>query len=84
MSDSEWLEVFWGDLLSEEAPRIETAWQRLDPHEQPPIRTHLQRMVQEDGWTDGQREAAQAALAVIDVLSPAALDTDPDEPGDCD
>ena len=69
MSDSEWLEAFWGDMLSEEAPRIESAWHLLNAEDQQAVRDHLLRMVSEDGWADVQRESAQAALDVIEVLS---------------
>ena len=68
MSDSEWLEAFWGDMLSEEAPRIESAWHLLTVEDKQAIREHLTRMVTEDGWADVQRESAQAALDVIEVL----------------
>ena len=68
MSDSEWLEAFWGDMLSEDAPRIESAWQLLTAEDQDAVRDHLKRMISEDGWADVQRESAQAALAVIEVI----------------
>ncbi len=69
MSDSEWLEAFWGDILSEEAPRIESAWQLLNTEDQRAVREHLTRMASEDGWADVQRESAQAALDVIEVIN---------------
>jgi hypothetical protein len=69
MSDSEWLEAFWGDMLSEEAPRIESAWQLLNIEDQNAVLDHLKRMISEDGWADVQRESAQAALSVIEVLN---------------
>ena len=69
MSDSEWLEAFWGDILSEEAPRIESAWQLLNTEDQRAVREHLTRMVTEDGWADVQRESAQSALDVIEVIN---------------
>jgi len=63
MSDE--LEQFWEDLLSEEPARIAHAWATLDEQEQKVIRDHLLRMTTEDGWLDVQRQAAQAALDVI-------------------
>lgn len=69
-----WLEEFWGDLLSEEAPRIRAAFGRLtDPAERTATLDHLRKMATEEGWSPLQQEAARAALA---VLAP-----DPDEGG---
>jgi len=63
----DWLEDFWGDLLSEEPQRILAAWELLDAAAQAAIRAHLRRMVSEEGWADVQRAAARAALATIDA-----------------
>lgn len=60
-----WLEEFWGDILSEEAIRIVAAWVTLDTESQTAVRDHLQRMATEEGWADSQRESAKAALSVI-------------------
>ncbi|MHB8748876.1 MAG: hypothetical protein ACYDBJ_06775 [Aggregatilineales bacterium] len=63
---ADWLEDFWGDLLSEEPLRIIAAWELLDAEAQVAIHAHLQRMMIEDGWADVQRDAARAALHAID------------------
>ncbi len=63
---ADWLEDFWGDLLSEEPLRIIAAWELLDMESQTAIHAHLQRMVIEDGWAEVQRDAARAALYTID------------------
>ena len=63
---SDWLEDFWGDLLSEEPARIIAAWELLDAESREAIHAHLQRMVSEDGWANVQRDAARAALNAID------------------
>jgi len=62
---SEWLEEFWGDMLSEEPMRIIAVWSLLKPDEKVAIYTHLQRMTTEEGWAEVQRQAAQAALSAI-------------------
>ncbi len=64
-----WLEEFWGDMLSEESLRIMAAWLTLDDESRQPVRDHLQRMATEDGWAEGQREAAKTALSVIEPES---------------
>ena len=63
---SEWLEDFWGDLLSEEPARVIAAWKQIDPEARVAVREHLQRMATEDGWADGQRDSARVALHAID------------------
>ena len=63
----EWLEDFWGELLSEEPMRIIAAWDLLDAEAQLAIRAHLQRMTTETGWADVQRDAAGSALAAIET-----------------
>jgi hypothetical protein len=63
---SDWLEEFWGDLLSEEPTRVAAAWAMLQAaEEQQAVREHLRKMATEEGWADVQRQAARAALAVI-------------------
>ncbi len=64
------LESLWANLLSEDADQILAAWKGLDADEQAAIQAHLRRMATEEGWTDGQRIAAQAALAAIDDAAP--------------
>lgn len=78
---SDWLEEFWGDLLSEEPLRIAAAWATLDTEERQAIHTHLGRMANEDGWTDGQRQAARAALDVIGSDAGESGNADADSAG---
>jgi hypothetical protein len=61
----DWLEEFWGDLLSEEPLRVVAAWVTLDPDEQESVRAHLTRMANEAGWAPAQRTAARTALDAI-------------------
>jgi hypothetical protein len=64
---SDWLEEFWGDLLSEEPTRIAAAWALLQAaDERQAVRDHLHKMATEDGWANVQRQAALAALAAIE------------------
>ncbi len=64
---SDWLEEFWGDLLSEEPTRIAAAWALLQAaDERQAVRDHLHKMATEDGWASVQRQAALAALAAIE------------------
>jgi hypothetical protein len=59
------LQLFWEALLSEVAAKVLAAWQPLAPKEKIAIFTHLQRMANEEGWSAGQKKAAQFALTVI-------------------
>ena len=62
----DWLEEFWGDLLSEEPLRIVAAWSTLGDEEKIAVHNHLLQMASEEGWADIQQVAAQTALRVID------------------
>ncbi|PJF35757.1 MAG: hypothetical protein CUN49_08970 [Candidatus Thermofonsia Clade 1 bacterium] len=63
---SDWLEEFWSDLLSEEVTRVAAAWALLqEAEERQAVRDHLYKMATEAGWAAVQRQAARAALAVI-------------------
>lgn len=62
------VEDFWGELLSREPERIQTAWLALNYEEQCAIELHLNRMCTEEGWHPPQRESAMAALDVIAAL----------------
>ena len=75
MSESFDLDMFWGMLLSRDTERIRVAWAMLAHAERAAVHAHLQRMTVEDGWLEGQRAAAQAA---VDALGPDA----PDSPGE--
>ncbi|MCE7948354.1 MAG: hypothetical protein DYG88_13095 [Chloroflexi bacterium CFX4] len=70
---SDWLEEFWSDLLSEEPTRVAAAWALLQAaDERQAVRDHLHKMATEDGWASVQRQAALAALAVIDPTADSA------------
>ena len=62
----DWLEEFWGDLLSEEPLRIVAAWSTLNNEEKLIIHEHLVKMSSDEGWADVQRDAAIIALQAID------------------
>jgi hypothetical protein len=80
-SDRDWLEAFWGDLLSEEPPRIVSAWARLEAEEREGVFDHLVRMAREPGWAEVQRTAAQAALhAISRSETPGSQAGDHDKP----
>jgi len=61
----DWLDEFWGDLLSEEPLRIIAVWSTLNPEEQAIIFAHLGHMAADEGWAEVQKVAAQAALDAI-------------------
>lgn len=65
--DNDDLELFWADLLSEEADRVVAAWITLDEGEQSSILVHLRRMTSEDGYAESQVAAAQTALHIIET-----------------
>ncbi len=60
-----WLETFWGDMLSEEPVKVIAAWALLDPEERTAVHAHLVKMATEAGWAEVQRRAAQAALDAL-------------------
>lgn len=63
---SEWLEHFWGEILSREPTRTRAAFAELkDEAERQAVVEHLRRMATEDGWTEPQRVSAQRALAAL-------------------
>ena len=59
------LEKFWAAILSEDDAEIRNAWQALDAEQRAALRDHLEQMIADDEFTDGQRQAARAALRVI-------------------
>jgi hypothetical protein len=71
----DWLEEFWGDILSEEPLRVLAAFSLLKGEERESVYAHLKTMATEEGWADVQREAARAALNAIDSAG-ANKDTD--------
>jgi hypothetical protein len=56
------LEDLWRSLLSGKPALIRAAWEALDAEERASVRNHLQAMIRDAGWQDGQRRAALAAL----------------------
>ncbi len=66
----EWLEKFWGEVLSHDPQRILSAMGSLeDAEEREAIIAHLKRMVTEDGWAEPQRISAEAALKALGIDS---------------
>jgi hypothetical protein len=59
------LESFWGHLLSEDPAQIRAAWERLDNDERAAVLAHLVTMATDEGWSEPQHRAAQAALEVL-------------------
>lgn len=71
MSDADWLEMLWGNLLSEDSKRIVAMWDELEADDHASIWAHLITMTTEDGWADVQRESAQAAIDAIKAAGKA-------------
>lgn len=66
MSNRDWLEIFWEDILSEDAARTKAAFDSLTTlEERTGVYRHLERMASEEGWAESQRDAALAALATL-------------------
>lgn len=59
------LETFWADIFSKEPVKIIAAMDSLSEEEQQAVINHLQRMVTETGWTEGQRKNARSALDIL-------------------
>lgn len=70
MDESFDLEAIWEMLLSRNADRIRAAWAMLAHTERVAVRAHLRRMTVEDGWLEGQRASAQAALDALGSDAP--------------
>lgn len=63
-----WLERFWGEILSREPARIQAAMATLEDAEQREgVIAHLRRMTTEEGWLEPQRISAQAALEALGI-----------------
>jgi hypothetical protein len=62
------LDALWGGLLSRDPARILRALDGLTEAERAGVVSHLRRMATEEGWSEGQRESSQAALAAIGAL----------------
>jgi aminodeoxyfutalosine deaminase len=59
------LDTLWANLLSGETRQILAVWSELAPGERTAIHAHLTRMATEEGWSEPQRQSAQAALDVL-------------------
>lgn len=62
-------EALWAELLSEDPARIRKVWLELDDDEADAVLVHLNKMMKEEGWAEGQRESAGAALSAIRSLA---------------
>lgn len=66
----EWLEKFWGEVLSRDPQRILKAMDSLeDDQEREAIIAHLRRMATEEGWAEPQRISAESALTALGIDS---------------
>jgi hypothetical protein len=63
--------LFWDNLLSREAEKIEAAWRSLPQAYRKDVRDHLVAMVTELDWHPEQVKSAEAALNIIDRLKEA-------------
>lgn len=59
------LDSLWAHLLSQDPAQIRAAWERLNSDERAAILAHLVTMATDEGWSEPQRRAAQAALDVL-------------------
>ncbi len=59
------LDELWEALLSEDSARIRRVWEDVTDAEAQAILAHLARMRDDEGWSDGQRAAAVAALQTL-------------------
>ena len=60
--------LFWDNLLSREADKIESAWRSLPQLYRKDVRDHLVAMVTELDWHQEQVKSAEAALNIIDTM----------------
>lgn len=60
--------LFWDNLLSREADRIEAAWRSLPQAYRKDVCDHLVEMVTELDWHPEQVKSAEAALNIIDTM----------------
>jgi hypothetical protein len=63
------IDELWEHLLSEDAAKIRKAWTELKDDEASAVLAHLRRMAAEDGWAEVQKQAAEAALKVIQRMN---------------
>ena len=62
---TDFIAVFWDQLLSRQPEQIQAAFSQLTAEERSAVVAHLRRMASEPGWLEVQRASAQAALAVV-------------------
>lgn len=63
---NEWLEYFWGEILSRDPQRTQAAFAALEADdEREAILVHLCKMATEAGWAEPQRISAQVALVAL-------------------
>jgi hypothetical protein len=58
-------EAIWGELLSRQPERIRAAALGLTDEGREAVIAHLRRMASEEGWAEGQRASARAALGAL-------------------
>ncbi len=59
------LSHLWDELLSGDSDRVRQAFAGLELKEQQAVLAHLHEMAEGEGWQEGQREAARAALKAL-------------------
>jgi hypothetical protein len=69
MTDSQYLDEIWGEILSRRPARIQRMYASLDASSQQEVLRHLQRMTTDDGWQEVQIASATFALRTIDPSS---------------
>ena len=57
---------FWSEILSGDPQAVRRMWAALNRQERGIVKGHLDRLASEDGWSEEQRQAAQAALSIIE------------------
>ena len=62
-------ELLWDELLSEDAARVGRAWNELTDDECEAVLAHLRCMASEPDWQAAQKQAAEAALRLIQELA---------------
>ena len=63
-------DALWAGLLSGRQDLIRSAWETLGDAERTVVRRHLRTMASGEGWQEGQRRAARAALEWLDEHAP--------------
>jgi len=58
-------ETMWENLLSRRREDILGVWGLLNADERASVMSHLNRMVEDEGWTEQQRESARVARDVL-------------------